>query len=102
MEVSEAVDFTEFYPFSARKLDDMPNIECRGKGVALVITPWNFPIAIPCGGMISSLAAGNTVIFKPASAAVMVAWELCQCLWGAGVPDGAIAFTVVPFCGRLF
>ena len=92
VEVSEAVDFTEYYPFSVKKYDDMENIRCRGKGVALVLTPWNFPIAIPCGGMVSSLAAGNTVIFKPASAAVMVAWELCQCLWNAGVSKNTLQF----------
>ncbi len=68
----------------------MVNLRCKGKGVALVITPWNFPIAIPCGGIVSSLAAGNTVIFKPASAAVMVAWELCQCLWNAGVSKNTL------------
>ena len=90
VEVSEAVDFTEYYPFSVNKFDNMKNLQCRGKGVALVITPWNFPIAIPCGGIVSSLAAGNTVIFKPASAAVMVAWELCQCLWNAGVSKNTL------------
>ncbi len=92
VEVSEAVDFAEYYPFSVKKYDEMENIQCKGKGVALVLTPWNFPIAIPCGGMVSSLAAGNTVIFKPASAAVMVAWELCQCLWNAGVSKNTLQF----------
>jgi len=98
VEVSEAVDFAEYYPFSVKKLDDMENIHCKGKGVALVLTPWNFPIAIPCGGMVSSLAAGNTVIFKPASAAVMVAWELCQCLWNAGVSKNTLQF--IPCSGQ--
>lgn len=97
VEVSEAVDFTEYYPFSVKAIDDMENIQCEGKGVALVLTPWNFPIAIPCGGIVSSLAAGNTVIFKPASAAVMVAWELCQCLWKAGISRNTLQF--VPCSG---
>ncbi|MGB5984414.1 MAG: aldehyde dehydrogenase family protein, partial [Desulfobacterales bacterium] len=92
VEVSEAVDFAEYYPFSVKTFEHMENIRCRGKGVALVVTPWNFPIAIPCGGMIACLAAGNTVIFKPASAAVLVAWELCQCLWRAGVSRNALQF----------
>jgi RHH-type proline utilization regulon transcriptional repressor/proline dehydrogenase/delta 1-pyrroline-5-carboxylate dehydrogenase len=92
VEVSEAVDFIEYYPFSVNQFDNMENLQCRGKGVALVITPWNFPIAIPCGGIVSSLAAGNTVIFKPASAAVMVAWELCRCLWSAGVSKNTLQF----------
>lgn len=92
VEVSEAVDFAEYYPFSVRHFDDRPHLRCRGKGVVLVITPWNFPIAIPCGGMLAALAAGNTVIFKPASAAAMVGWELCQCLWRAGVSRNTLQF----------
>ncbi len=92
VEVSEAVDFAEYYPFSVRSFDDRPHLRCRGKGVVLVITPWNFPIAIPCGGILAALAAGNTVIFKPASAAAMVGWELCQCLWRAGVSRHTLQF----------
>jgi RHH-type proline utilization regulon transcriptional repressor/proline dehydrogenase/delta 1-pyrroline-5-carboxylate dehydrogenase len=92
VEVSEAVDFAEYYPFSVKAFADMQNVRCRGKGVALVITPWNFPIAIPTGGMLASLAAGNTVILKPASAAVMVAWQLCRCLWKAGVSQNTLQF----------
>ncbi len=92
VEVSEAVDFTEYYPYSVKRFAEMAHIHCKGKGVSLVLTPWNFPIAIPTGGMVSSLAAGNTVIFKPASAAVMVAWELCRCLWKAGVSKNTLQF----------
>jgi RHH-type transcriptional regulator, proline utilization regulon repressor / proline dehydrogenase / delta 1-pyrroline-5-carboxylate dehydrogenase len=97
VEVSEAVDFAEYYPFSVRFFDDRPHLRCRGKGVVLIIAPWNFPIAIPCGGMVSALAAGNTVIFKPASAAALVGWELCQCLWRAGVSRHTLQF--VPCSG---
>jgi len=63
-EVSEAVDFAEFYPYSVQTFANLENVRCQGKGVGLVISPWNFPIAIPCGGMLASLAAGNTVIFS--------------------------------------
>lgn len=97
VEVSEAVDFSEYYPFSVKQFADLKNIQFKGKGVALVISPWNFPIAIPCGGILSSLAAGNTVIFKPASSAVMVAWELCRCIWKAGVSKNVLQF--VPCSG---
>lgn len=96
-EVSEAIDFAEFYPYSVKAYTDLENIECQGKGVGLVISPWNFPIAIPCGGISASLAAGNTVIFKPASAAVLTAWELCQCFWRAGISKKALQF--VPCSG---
>ncbi|MFO8082832.1 MAG: bifunctional proline dehydrogenase/L-glutamate gamma-semialdehyde dehydrogenase, partial [Desulfobacterales bacterium] len=92
IEVSEAVDFTEYYPFSIKNFAGLENIQCEGRGVGVVISPWNFPIAIPCGGIMSSLAAGNTVIFKPASSAVMVAWELCQLIWNAGISKNVLQF----------
>lgn len=92
VEVSEAIDFAEYYPHSANLFADMDHIEVKGKGVGLVVSPWNFPIAIPCGGMIASLAAGNTVIFKPASDAVQVAWELCKAIWKAGVSKNVLQF----------
>jgi RHH-type transcriptional regulator, proline utilization regulon repressor / proline dehydrogenase / delta 1-pyrroline-5-carboxylate dehydrogenase len=57
-----------------------------------VVPPWNFPIAIPCGGMAAALAAGNTVILKPASDAVLIAWELCQCFWRAGISKSTLQF----------
>ena len=92
VEVSEAVDFAEYYPYSVRIFSEVDNIETRGKGVGCVISPWNFPIAIPCGGIVASLAAGNTVIFKPSSDAVLVAWILCQCFWKAGLSKNVLQF----------
>ena len=92
VEVSEAVDFAEYYPYSAGAFFGIDHIRCRGKGVGVVIAPWNFPIAIPCGGIAASLAAGNTVIFKPSSDAVLVGWEVCRCFWRAGVPKTVLQF----------
>lgn len=97
VEVSEAIDFAEYYPYSAKAFTDLAHVRSAGKGVGLVISPWNFPIAIPCGGILAALSAGNTVIFKPASAAVLVAWELCQCFWRAGVSRNVLQF--VPCAG---
>lgn len=91
-EVSEAVDFAEFYPYSVRAFEKLAGVTCHGKGVGVVVSPWNFPIAIPCGGIVASLAAGNTVIFKPSSDAVLVAWVLCQCFWNAGVSRNVLQF----------
>jgi len=96
-EVSEAVDFLEFYRDTARWWQEMPTVKARGKGVVVVVSPWNFPIAIPCGGVAAALAAGNTVILKPASDTVLVAWELCCCFWRAGVSKTALQF--VPCSG---
>jgi RHH-type proline utilization regulon transcriptional repressor/proline dehydrogenase/delta 1-pyrroline-5-carboxylate dehydrogenase len=91
-EVSEAVDFLEFYRDNARWWSEMPTVKARGKGVVVVVPPWNFPIAIPCGGIAAALAAGNTVILKPASDTVLVAWELCQCFWRGGVSKRVLQF----------
>jgi RHH-type proline utilization regulon transcriptional repressor/proline dehydrogenase/delta 1-pyrroline-5-carboxylate dehydrogenase len=96
-EVSEAVDFVEFYRATARGWQELPTLEARPKGVVVVVPPWNFPIAIPCGGVAAALAAGNTVIIKPASDTVLVAWELCQCFWRAGISRNTLQF--VPCSG---
>lgn len=98
-EVSEAVDFVEFYATSALHLEALPGVEARGKGVVVVLSPWNFPIAIPCGGIAAALAAGNTVILKPSSDAVVVAWYLCQAFWKGGVPRRVLQFLPCPGAG---
>jgi RHH-type proline utilization regulon transcriptional repressor/proline dehydrogenase/delta 1-pyrroline-5-carboxylate dehydrogenase len=97
LEISEAIDFAEYYPHSATAFFKMDHLRSRGQGVGVVISPWNFPIAIPCGGIVASLAAGNTVIFKPSSDALLVAWQLCQCFWQAGVSPNVLQF--VPCSG---
>ncbi len=97
-ELSEAVDFVEFYRATAKFFLELPGVKAAPFGVIAVVPPWNFPIAIPCGGIAAALAAGNTVILKPASDTVLVAWELCQCFWRAGVPRAALQF--VPCPGR--
>ena len=96
-EVSEAIDFLEFYRDTARWWQEMPTLKTKSKGVVVVVSPWNFPIAIPCGGVAAALAAGNTVILKPASDTVLVAWEFCKCFWRAGVSKKVLQF--VPCSG---
>ena len=96
-EVSEAIDFTEFYPLSVKRFfapQDAASdgVTPRGRGVVVVVSPWNFPIAIPCGGIAAALAAGNTVILKPSLDTPLVAWMICQCFWDAGVPADALQF----------
>ncbi|MFK8114741.1 MAG: proline dehydrogenase family protein [Rubripirellula sp.] len=89
-EVSEAVDFVEFYSATAQYFESYPNVRATPRGVVVVVSPWNFPIAIPCGGIAAALASGNTVILKPASNAVLVAHQLCECFYRAGVPRTAL------------
>ena len=59
-------------------------------GVVSVITPWNFPIAIPAWKLAPALAYGNTVVFKPAELVPGSAWELVDILHRAGLPDGVL------------
>ena len=61
-------------------------------GVVVVAGPWNFPYAIPAGGVLAALAAGNSVILKPAPETVATAWVLVQQLWRAGVPREVLQF----------
>jgi RHH-type proline utilization regulon transcriptional repressor/proline dehydrogenase/delta 1-pyrroline-5-carboxylate dehydrogenase len=90
VEVSEAIDFTRFYPTSMKEFEDLKTVTHEAKGTILVISPWNFPCAIPCGGVVSALASGNTVILKPATVAAPVAWTFAQAFWDAGVPREAL------------
>ncbi|SFZ98916.1 Proline dehydrogenase (Proline oxidase) / Delta-1-pyrroline-5-carboxylate dehydrogenase [hydrothermal vent metagenome] len=100
VEVSEAIDFLNFYPYSVKKVNELNGVEkTTGKGVGLVVSPWNFPIAIPTGGVAAALAAGNTVIIKPSSDAVLSGYAICKCFWDAGISKNALQF--VPTSGKL-
>jgi RHH-type transcriptional regulator, proline utilization regulon repressor / proline dehydrogenase / delta 1-pyrroline-5-carboxylate dehydrogenase len=90
VEVSEAVDFCRYYPISMKTFEDLENVTISPKGIILVIPPWNFPLAIPVGGVAAALAGGNSVILKPATSAYPVAREFAQCFWEAGVPKDAL------------
>ncbi|MCL1932814.1 MAG: bifunctional proline dehydrogenase/L-glutamate gamma-semialdehyde dehydrogenase [Candidatus Azobacteroides sp.] len=90
IEVSEATDFCRFYPISMELFDELPTVSHQPKGIILVIPPWNFPLAIPVGGVASALAGGNSVILKPATVALPIAWLFAQCFWDAGVPKDAL------------
>lgn len=87
-EVSEGIDFARYYALSAlnRFQGSTP------LGVVLVVPPWNFPYAIPMGGVCAALAAGNAVILKPAPETVATAWQIVNQLWRAGVPREVLQF----------
>lgn len=92
VEVSEAIDFLNFYPYSVKKFTELKGVKTAPKGVGLVVSPWNFPIAIPTGGIAAALATGNTVILKPSSDAILCGYRLCQCFWDAGVSKNTLQF----------
>jgi RHH-type proline utilization regulon transcriptional repressor/proline dehydrogenase/delta 1-pyrroline-5-carboxylate dehydrogenase len=100
-DVCEAIDFLEYYAREALALEEGPPlVQVRGerntmryvgRGVAAVIAPWNFPIAIACGMTSAALAAGNGVVLKPAEQSPACALALAEALWDAGVPPDALA-----------
>lgn len=96
VEVSEAIDFAEYYRHQMKKWGAVLDISFSSKGVVLVTPPWNFPCAIPAGGILAALATGNCVVFKPASEAVLVAWHLANALWDAGIPKEVLQFFPCP------
>ena len=85
-EVSEGIDYLRYY--AGHPADEASS----ALGVVLVVPPWNFPFAIPLGGVAAALAAGNAVILKPAPEAVATGWAIVNALWDAGVPRDVLQF----------
>jgi RHH-type proline utilization regulon transcriptional repressor/proline dehydrogenase/delta 1-pyrroline-5-carboxylate dehydrogenase len=90
VEVSEATDFAHYYAERALDLDRVPGARFVPTALTVVTPPWNFPVAIPAGSILSALAAGSAVIVKPAHLARRSAAVLVEALWEAGVPRSAL------------
>jgi RHH-type proline utilization regulon transcriptional repressor/proline dehydrogenase/delta 1-pyrroline-5-carboxylate dehydrogenase len=96
-EVSEAIDFARYYPRSLEEAaDDLTGCQMDPLGVVVVAPPWNFPLSIPASGVLAALAAGNSVLLKPAPEAVLVGWHLAQALWNGGIPREVLQFVPCP------
>ncbi len=95
VEVSEAVDFAHFYADRALELDQMDDATWVPPRLIVVTPPWNFPVAIPAGSVLSALAAGAGVIIKPAPQARRSAAVMVEALWEAGVPREVLALVDV-------
>lgn len=91
-EVSEAIDFLHYYPRQYRDILKDSSLQCSPKGVVLITSPWNFPMAIPLGGIVSALICGNTALFKPAPEALFVGRMIAELLWEVGVPKTVLQF----------
>ncbi len=100
-DVAEAIDFCEFYAREMIRLAEPKRRDAAGEtnssehipcGVAVVIPPWNFPLAIPTGMTVAALVAGNTVILKPAEQSSVITWRLAEILRDAGLPAGALNY----------
>src|SRR5262249_39186641 len=94
--VSEAIDFARYYAHALDLGDEVAGCHAEPLGTVVVTPPWNFPLAIPAGGVLAALMAGNCVILKPAQEAVLVGWHLSQALWAAGVPKDVLQFVPCP------
>lgn len=92
VEISEAIDFANYYALQINEWHQHKDIQWTSKGVILVAPPWNFPCSIPAGGILAALAAGNSVIFKPAPEAVLVGWELAKIFWDSGISKQLLQF----------
>ena len=101
-EVREAVDFLRYYAAQARK-DFVPHplpgptgesnaLQLGGRGVFVCISPWNFPLAIFAGQIAAALAAGNSVIAKPAEQTNLIGYYAVKLLHEAGVPEAVLQF----------
>jgi len=93
VEVSEAIDYCRFYTTTVKKYEKYP-VNMKAKGTILVISPWNFPCAIPVGGIVAALATGNTCILKPATVAAPVAKLFAKAFFEAGVPKEALQIVI--------
>ena len=100
-DVAEAIDFCDYYARQALDLFEPRRVDLPGeenvtaflpRGVAVVIAPWNFPLAILAGMTTAALVTGNTVVMKPAEQASLIARKLHEILLEAGVPPAAVAF----------
>jgi RHH-type proline utilization regulon transcriptional repressor/proline dehydrogenase/delta 1-pyrroline-5-carboxylate dehydrogenase len=100
-EVREAVDFLRYYAARAEEDFGKPRLlpgptgesnrlALRGRGVFACISPWNFPLAIFTGQVTAALAAGNSVIAKPAEQTPLVAAEMVRLLHASGIPGDVL------------
>jgi len=99
-DICEAIDFLEFYARGAIALDrgaqlfqvpgERNEMRYTPRGVVAVISPWNFPVAIPTGMVAAGLATGNTVILKPAEQSPGCGLMVVRALREAGVPPDAL------------
>ncbi|HKA08689.1 MAG TPA: L-glutamate gamma-semialdehyde dehydrogenase [Gemmataceae bacterium] len=106
-DVAEAIDFCEYYAAEMVRLanpirTDVPGEEneyfYEPRGVAVIIAPWNFPLAILTGMASAALVAGNTIILKPAEPSAVIAAKLMEVFQEAGLPKGVANY--LPGVGR--
>lgn len=105
-EISEAIDFCRYYADEMERLDKGYNYDIAGendryfyqpRGIALIIAPWNFPVAIATGMTVAALVSGNCALLKPAATSSVIGAKIAEILVEAGIPAGV--FQYVPSKG---
>ena len=101
-DVAEAIDFLEYYRRQMRRLaesirlgtlpGELNHLLYRPRGVVAVLSPWNFPLAIPTGMVAAALVTGNAVVFKPSERSPVTGHALVAVFREAGLPDGVLQF----------
>ncbi|MBZ8179652.1 L-glutamate gamma-semialdehyde dehydrogenase [Oscillatoria salina] len=100
-EVSEAIDFCRYYADEMERLDAGYNYDIPGetnryfyqpRGIAVVISPWNFPLAIATGMTVAALVTGNCTLLKPAAPSSIIAAKIAEILLEAGIPPGVFQY----------
>ncbi|MBZ0156676.1 MAG: L-glutamate gamma-semialdehyde dehydrogenase [Alphaproteobacteria bacterium] len=105
-DVAEAIDYLEYY---GRQITELAKPQRLGrypaeineyffepKGIGVVISPWNFPLAIPTGMVSAGIVAGNCMILKPSGLSPVVAWQLVGAFRAAGLPPGVLQYLPGP------
>ncbi|ALX65840.1 proline dehydrogenase family protein [Microbacterium sp. XT11] len=90
-EVSEAIDFAHYYAERALDLERIEGAEFVPSRITVVTPPWNFPVAIPAGGVLAALASGSSAVIKPAKLTQRCGAVMVEALWAAGVPRDLLA-----------
>lgn len=101
-DTAEAIDFLEYYARQMLLLKEGAPVQSRANeinryhyiplGVGVIISPWNFPLAIMAGTTVAAIVAGNTVLLKPASTTPVIAAKFVEILEEAGLPEGVVNF----------
>jgi RHH-type proline utilization regulon transcriptional repressor/proline dehydrogenase/delta 1-pyrroline-5-carboxylate dehydrogenase len=95
-ELCEAIDFLEYYARSASAWAQEPGVSFSPLGTVLVTPPWNFPLAIPLGGVAAALVMGNTVLLKPAPEVSLLGRCVAELFWEAGIDQHVLQFIMCP------
>jgi RHH-type proline utilization regulon transcriptional repressor/proline dehydrogenase/delta 1-pyrroline-5-carboxylate dehydrogenase len=105
-DVCEAIDFLEYYArvavdlFELNRLGafvgELDEIFYQPRGIAVIVSPWNFPLAICCGMTSAAVVCGNATLVKPSRQTPGIARVMCEILWEAGVPRDALQLMAGP------